>query len=148
MFVVGLGWLGCANVRVTDTFNNPFVTSCHVRLVWRDCSVRCNSATTQCRCPTLSATGTSSESPNAAAMNDPLAQPNDHFTNDVRFYPSLDFADIRDYLVHGTSFVTQEQLKSYKSLEAHNYITSGLVEPPRVKVRDVNVIVIGKVGCR
>ncbi|KAH7970414.1 hypothetical protein HPB49_006717 [Dermacentor silvarum] len=30
-------------------------------------------------------------------------------------------------------------------MEAHNYVTSGLVEPPKVKVRDGNVIVIGKV---
>ncbi|KAH7973736.1 hypothetical protein HPB49_004595 [Dermacentor silvarum] len=77
--------------------------------------------------------------------NDPLALSDDHFTNDVGFYPSVDRADIRDYLVHGTSFVTREQLKSYKSLEAHNYVTSGLVEPPRVKVRDGSVIVVGKV---
>ncbi|XP_049517821.1 uncharacterized protein LOC125943211 [Dermacentor silvarum] len=77
--------------------------------------------------------------------NDPLALSDDHFTNDVGFYPSVDHADIRDYLVHGTSFVTREQLKSYKSLEAHNYVTGGLVEPPRVKVRDGSVIVVGKV---
>ncbi|XP_070389189.1 uncharacterized protein [Dermacentor albipictus] len=77
--------------------------------------------------------------------DDPLALSDDHFTNDVAFYPSVDRADIRDYLVHGTSFVTQDQLKSYKSLEAHNYVTSGLVEPPRVKVRDGNVVVVGKV---
>nr|XP_054923052.1 uncharacterized protein LOC126524139 [Dermacentor andersoni] len=79
--------------------------------------------------------------------DDPLALSDDHFTNDVAFYPSVDRADIRDYLVHGTSFVTRDQLKSYKSLEAHNYVTSGLVEPPRVKVREGNVVVVGKVGC-
>ncbi|XP_075553440.1 uncharacterized protein LOC142586061 [Dermacentor variabilis] len=77
--------------------------------------------------------------------DDPLALSDDHFMNDVGFYPSVDRADIRDYLVHGTSFMTREQLKSYKSLEAHNYVTSGLVEPPRVKVRDGNGVAVGKV---
>ncbi|KAH7956888.1 hypothetical protein HPB52_013466 [Rhipicephalus sanguineus] len=57
--------------------------------------------------------------------DDPLALSDDQFTNDVGCYPSVDRADINDYLVHGTSFVTREQLKSYKSLEAHNYVTSG-----------------------
>ena len=52
--------------------------------------------------------------------DDPLALSDDQFTNDVGCYPSVDRADINDYLVHGTSFVTREQLKSYKSLEAHN----------------------------
>ncbi|KAH7951121.1 hypothetical protein HPB52_022597 [Rhipicephalus sanguineus] len=80
--------------------------------------------------------------------DDPLALSDDQFTNDVGCYPSVDRADINDYLVHGTSFVTREQLKSYKSLEAHNYVTSGLVEPPRVKtLRDGNIVVVSKIGC-
>ncbi|KAH7935896.1 hypothetical protein HPB52_014724 [Rhipicephalus sanguineus] len=78
--------------------------------------------------------------------DDPLALSDDQFTNDVGCYPSVDRADINDYLVHGTSFVTREQLKSYKSLEAHNYVTSGLVEPPRVKtLRDGNIVVLSEV---
>ncbi|KAH7983161.1 hypothetical protein HPB52_009697 [Rhipicephalus sanguineus] len=61
-------------------------------------------------------------------------------------FPMTNRADINDYLVHGTSFVTREQLKSYKSLEARNYVTSGLVEPPRVKtLRDGNIVVVSKV---
>ncbi|KAH7943338.1 hypothetical protein HPB52_006959 [Rhipicephalus sanguineus] len=78
--------------------------------------------------------------------DDPFALSDDQFTNDVGCYPSVDRADINDYLVHGTSFVTREQLKSYKSLEAHNYVTSGLVEPPRVKTLcDGNIVVVSKV---
>lgn len=75
--------------------------------------------------------------------DDPLALSDYYITNSVGSYPSVDRADINGCLVHGTNFVTQGQLKSYKSLEAHNYVTSCLVEQPRVKF----FIVVAKVGC-
>lgn len=65
--------------------------------------------------------------------DDPLALNNNHFTNYIGSYPSVHRADINDYLVPGTSFVTWEQLKKYKALEAHNYVTSSLVEPQKGK---------------
>ncbi|XP_070389337.1 uncharacterized protein [Dermacentor albipictus] len=64
--------------------------------------------------------------------DDPLALSDNHFTNNVGFYRSVNRADISNYLVHGTSFVIREQLKRYKSLEAHNYVPCGLVELSRV----------------
>ncbi|XP_077492150.1 uncharacterized protein LOC144103258 [Amblyomma americanum] len=54
--------------------------------------------------------------------------------------------DIKNYLVHETSFITREQLKSYNALEAHNYLTSGWVQEPRLKVlADSRVVIIGRV---
>ncbi|KAH9383376.1 hypothetical protein HPB48_024595 [Haemaphysalis longicornis] len=77
---------------------------------------------------------------------DPLALRDDELTDDVWKFPSVDRADISDYLIHSTSFITREQLKSYKSLESHNYLTSGFVHPPKVKViGDSNVVVVTKV---
>lgn len=77
---------------------------------------------------------------------DPLALRDDELTDDVWKYPSVDCADISNYLIHSTNFITREQLKSYKSLESHNYLTSGFVHPPKVKViDDSNVVVVTKV---
>ncbi|KAH7958970.1 hypothetical protein HPB49_007045 [Dermacentor silvarum] len=41
--------------------------------------------------------------------------------------------DIHDFLVLSSSFLTGKQLKSYKSLEGHNYVTSGWMREPWVK---------------
>lgn len=65
---------------------------------------------------------------------------------DVNLLPRVDFTDIKDYLVHATSFITREQLKSYKALEAHNYLTSGWVKEPRLKaLAESRVVIIGRV---
>ncbi|KAG0443843.1 hypothetical protein HPB47_014464 [Ixodes persulcatus] len=54
--------------------------------------------------------------------------------------------DFKDYLVHETSFVTREEFKAYKSLESHNFLTSGWVQEPQIRVLpDNNVVVVGKV---
>ncbi|KAL3880359.1 hypothetical protein ACJMK2_032603 [Sinanodonta woodiana] len=42
--------------------------------------------------------------------------------------PDVTFGDIIMYLVNGTSAYTLEQFKSYKSLEAYNYVVSGWVD--------------------
>lgn len=56
-------------------------------------------------------------------------------------------SDIKDYLVHVTSFITREQLKSYKALEAHNYLTSGWVqELPLKALADSRVVIVGRVS--
>ncbi|KAH8025144.1 hypothetical protein HPB51_003986 [Rhipicephalus microplus] len=52
---------------------------------------------------------------------------------DMKCYPSIEFTDIKDYLVDGTSFTTRGKLKAYKSMDAHNYVTSGWVQQPRVQ---------------
>lgn len=52
---------------------------------------------------------------------------------DVNLWPRINMCDIHDYLVSRTSFVTRKQLKAYRSLEAHNYVTSGWVKAPWLK---------------
>lgn len=44
---------------------------------------------------------------------------------DAKLYSHIEFTDIKDYPVHGTSFATRDELKAYKSMQAHNYATSG-----------------------
>lgn len=65
-----------------------------------------------------------------------------NLTSEVWQYPC---ADINDYLVNVTSFVTWDQLKSHKSLKSHNYLTSGFVQQPKVKIFASGNIVVGKV---
>lgn len=68
---------------------------------------------------------------------------------DVTLLPRVEFTDIKDYLVHATSFATREALKAYKSMEGHNYLTSGWVQEPCVKVlADGRRVVLGKVSYR
>lgn len=65
---------------------------------------------------------------------------------DMTLLPRVEFTDIKDYLVHATSFATREALKAYKSMEGHNYLTSGWVQEPCVKVlADGRRVVLGKV---
>ncbi|KAH9380660.1 hypothetical protein HPB48_015870 [Haemaphysalis longicornis] len=64
---------------------------------------------------------------------------------DMTLLPRVEFTDIKDYLVHATSFTTREALKAYKSMEGHNYLTSGWVQEPCVKVlADGRRVVLGK----
>lgn len=61
-------------------------------------------------------------------------------------FPQVQFMDTKDYLVHSTSFLTREQIKAFKSLEANNYLTSGWVLEPLGKVLpDDSTVVVGKV---
>lgn len=48
-------------------------------------------------------------------------------TASVSALPSTTYEDIVNYLVLSTSFVTLQEMKVHKSLEAHNYFTSGWV---------------------
>ncbi|XP_049518638.1 uncharacterized protein LOC125943391 [Dermacentor silvarum] len=80
---------------------------------------------------------------------DPLQLKDAEHQRDVGLLPRVDFADIKNYLVHGTSFVSREQLKAYKSMEGHNNLTSGWVQQPCVKaLPDGMVVVVGKMGKR
>ncbi|KAH6936004.1 hypothetical protein HPB50_012377 [Hyalomma asiaticum] len=77
---------------------------------------------------------------------DPLELQDAELQRDVEVLPRVEFTDIKDYLVHATSFVSREQLKAYKSMDGHNYLTSGWVQQPGVKVLpDSTIVVVGKV---
>uniref|UniRef100_A0A224Z122 Protein containing YqaJ domain n=1 Tax=Rhipicephalus zambeziensis TaxID=60191 RepID=A0A224Z122_9ACAR len=71
---------------------------------------------------------------------DPLLLGTDELCFDVDLVPRVEISDIKDYLVHATSYITHEQMKAKKSLEAH--LTSGFVQEPLFK----KVIVRGKVN--
>ncbi|KAG0444021.1 hypothetical protein HPB47_014272 [Ixodes persulcatus] len=78
---------------------------------------------------------------------DPLLFTLDETSTDHDLYPKVQDVDIKDYLVGKTNFITREQFKAHKALEAHNFLTSGWVQAPRLKVLPCrNVVVIGKVG--
>lgn len=78
---------------------------------------------------------------------DPLELEDAELQRDVEVLPRVEFTDIKDYLVHTTSFVSREQLKAYKSMDGHNYLTSGWVQQPGVKVLpDSTIVVVGKVS--
>ncbi|KAM7307962.1 uncharacterized protein ISCGN_011597 [Ixodes scapularis] len=77
---------------------------------------------------------------------DPLLLDDGDTLVDVNLYPRVETTDIKDYLVNGTSFYSREQFKASMSLEAHNYLTSGWVSQPRLKVLpDKNVVCVAKV---
>ncbi|KAH9384030.1 hypothetical protein HPB48_026013 [Haemaphysalis longicornis] len=54
-------------------------------------------------------------------------------------------SDLKDYVVR-TSVLNHEQLKAYKSMEAHNYRTSGFIHKPQFKEFGDNVIVREKLN--
>ena len=58
----------------------------------------------------------------------------DSFLSDIGLladgYPSVETIDTVSYLVLRTSFVTAEQLKARKGLEAYNQFVSGWVKDP------------------
>ncbi|KAH7932497.1 hypothetical protein HPB52_024492 [Rhipicephalus sanguineus] len=47
---------------------------------------------------------------------------------DVDLLPAVTHGDIVNYLVLSTSHITLQQMKAYKSLDGHNYFTSGWVK--------------------
>ncbi|XP_049511551.1 uncharacterized protein LOC125939978 [Dermacentor silvarum] len=57
------------------------------------------------------------------------------------------YVDIINYLVLSTSYVTLNEMKAYKSLEAHNYFTSGWVRNVAAKrLSSGLIIVLGEVS--
>lgn len=78
---------------------------------------------------------------------DPYLIESDQLTTDIQMWPAVQSMDIVTYLVLTTHHTTKEQMKAYKSLEAHNFFTSGLVNPSigaRVLAGD-KVLLIAKV---
>lgn len=67
---------------------------------------------------------------------------------DVTEFPEVTHGDIVNYLVYSSSFITLEEMKAYKSMEAHNYFTSGWVKSLSAKrLRGDKVLVVGEVSC-
>lgn len=60
---------------------------------------------------------------------DPYEINYDECDKDWSSFPNIAHGDILNYLVFSTNAVTFKEMKSYKSLEAHNYFTSGFVNP-------------------
>ena len=61
------------------------------------------------------------------AVNNVDPYQNTEWSEDVARLPSVEQVDIRDYLVHRTSY-TRERFKAEKALGAHNQLTSGWVK--------------------
>lgn len=54
--------------------------------------------------------------------------------------------DICDFLVLRMSLVTQQQLKARKALKDHNFLRSGLVQEPQVKVATDSMVIMTQVS--
>lgn len=71
----------------------------------------------------------------------------DSLSEETKDWPAVTEVDRMQYLVFTTNFVTKEQMKNYKSLEAHNFLTSGHVFRPRSQILTGDrVLLLGKVS--
>ena len=66
---------------------------------------------------------------------DPYALTKADLVDDVGLWPAVTYMDIVNYMVLKTSFVTRDQMRAYKSLEAHAFFTNGWVHETFLKVR-------------
>ncbi|XP_064479141.1 uncharacterized protein LOC135392355 [Ornithodoros turicata] len=67
-------------------------------------------------------------------------------TSEVDLLPATTHVDTINYLVLSTSSVSLQQMKAYKSLEAHNYFTSGWVRSLTSKqLPSKRIVVLGEV---
>ncbi|CAN7950895.1 unnamed protein product [Ixodes pacificus] len=73
---------------------------------------------------------------------DPFTLKATDLKKDWKLWPQLDAGDIIDYLVRKTSYLTRKEMKAYKSLEAHNYLTSGWVKEPSLKTIGTDAVVV------
>lgn len=65
---------------------------------------------------------------------------------DVELLPVTTHADIVNYLVLSTNYVSLAEMKAYKALEAHNYFTSGRVSGmTAMRLPSKRVIVLSEV---
>lgn len=68
---------------------------------------------------------------------------------DVDLFPEISYGDILNYLVFSANFLTLEEMKAFKSTEAHNYFTSGWVKSLSAKqLQDDKVLLLGEVSSR
>ncbi|XP_067122718.1 uncharacterized protein [Centruroides vittatus] len=74
-------------------------------------------------------------------------KPTDFSSNDLTTWPTIEHGDIVNYLVLTTNAVTLDQMKAYKSLDAHNYLTSGFIHRDILSraVRNDLILLVGKV---
>ena len=81
-------------------------------------------------------------------INDPYEMPISDFEENMEAWPEVTHGDIVNYLVFGTNTVTHQQMKAFKSLEAHNYYTSGWVNRcVYVKeLQDKRILILGEVS--
>ncbi|KAH7977265.1 hypothetical protein HPB49_000231 [Dermacentor silvarum] len=64
-------------------------------------------------------------------------------TMDVNVFPEVTHGDIVSYIVYSSGFVTLEEMKAFKSMEAHNYFTSGWVRSlSAMRLRDEKVLLL------
>ncbi|KAG0428508.1 hypothetical protein HPB47_024511 [Ixodes persulcatus] len=54
-------------------------------------------------------------------------------TADAGVFPNITHGDIVNYLVFSVSYATLQEMKAFKSLESHNYFTSGWVKGPSAR---------------
>lgn len=74
-------------------------------------------------------------------------RPGTDTTTDVNALPEVTHGDIVNYLVYSSSFVTLQEMKAFKSLEAHNYFTSGWVKSLSTKrLQQGKVLLLGEVS--
>ncbi|KAH7948184.1 hypothetical protein HPB52_019123 [Rhipicephalus sanguineus] len=77
---------------------------------------------------------------------DPLILTSKEAAFDIELVPKVELSDIKDYLVHASSFVTHEQLKAKKSLEDHKFLTSGFLQELLLKSHGDCIVVRAKVN--
>lgn len=78
---------------------------------------------------------------------DPYVLKKKDFSYEMKDLPCVTEVDISNYLVAQTSFYTRKQFKNHKSMEAHNFFTSGWVHDLGVKVIKDNLrLIFGRVS--
>lgn len=66
-------------------------------------------------------------------------------SDNYKMFPKTTFFDVSNYLVDGTSFVTSNAFRAYKSLDAWKWHKSGWVTSLKIKSLGNRTVVIGKV---
>jgi hypothetical protein len=76
---------------------------------------------------------------------DPYTLKKSDFSQDKDDFPNFQYPDLYHYLIHTSSFITAEEVKNYKSLEAYKYFVDGWVlETGWLLIQDV-FLLVGKV---
>jgi len=70
-------------------------------------------------------------------------------TEGVRFddYPPVEDCNLLSYLVLRTSFISMDQFKARKGLEAYNQFVSGWLKEVNVRKIAEKILIIGRVSC-
>ncbi|KAH6947344.1 hypothetical protein HPB50_018470 [Hyalomma asiaticum] len=72
-------------------------------------------------------------------------RPGTDTSSDVNVFPDICYGDIANYLVFSANYLTLEEMKAFKSTEAHNYFTSGWVKGLSAKqLQDDKVLLLGE----